>query len=457
MIRSIVEVPRVLFLGLLVYAPWAFGCTVDWAIHGLELIAAAILALWLLGCLLTLKVPAIDRWNAACAAWLLGQGWLIALNAHFHYRHEEHQFVEIPAWWMGGPGTVDADASIGMMWRVTALLGLLIFAGELTRNAVWRLRVWWTMTLAAASMILFGLFQRVLGAPSIFWLGKPTDAPFFGTYYYHGNAGAFINLAFPLVVVLAWLSCRDGTPRGRALIALPAAGVILAGACANASRAGFAITFVLGCVLLAWIVQRSSRTGTLRGGRLLSAGVAVAAVVTIAVSAGWETALNKWSLLPQQLTRENPRVLAVSACLGMLPDGGLWGFGPGTFEITFPHYTHFLGRSIAGIWRFAHQDYLQAVIEWGYIGATVWGAIFLRGLVCCFKGAANSSGSDSERMLRFASALALLGIALHAVIDFPLQIASLQLYVVCLLAIGVSRAQKGDVVVVDAGSVVLPA
>lgn len=449
-----------LFLGLLVYAPWAYGCTVDWAILGLELIAAAILALWLLGCLLTLRTPHIDRWNGVCAAWLLGQGWLMALNAHTRFFLSEskiHVFVLEHAWWADGPGTADAATSIAMMWRVTVLLGLLLFACDLVRSPVWRKRVCWTMVIGAASMVMFGLFQRVMGAPSIFWLGKPTTVPFFGTFTYHGNAGAFINLVFPLGVVLAWLSCRDEASRSRKMVALPAAGVLFAGACANTSRAAFAIIFVMGCLLSAWIVHRSSRSRTPKGGRLLSAVVTVVAVATIAISAGWETALHKWSLLPEQLTGENPRVLAMSACMKMLPEAGFLGFGPGTFAITFPHYTAFLGRRIEGIWRFAHQDYLQAIIEWGFIGAAVLGAIFARGLVRAFMGSSIPGASESERILRFATGLALLGIALHAVIDFPLQMACLQLYVVCLLAIAISPPPKSDIVVVKAGGVVIPA
>ena len=195
----------------------------------------------------------------------------------------------------------------------------------------------------------------------------------------------------------------------------------------------------------------------MKGGRLLSASVTVVAVATIAISAGWETALHKWSLLPGQLTGENPRVLAMWACAKMLPDAGLWGFGPGTFSITFPHYTEFLGPRIEGMWRFAHQDYLQAIIEWGFIGAAVLGAIFARGAVRAFKGSSIAGASDSERTLRFATGLALLGIALHAVIDFPLQMACLQLYVVCLLAIAISPPPKSDIVAVKADGVVIPA
>jgi O-antigen ligase len=118
----------------------------------------------------------------------------------------------------------------------------------------------------------------------------------------------------------------------------------------------------------------------------------------------------------------------------MLPDAGAWGFGPGTFAITFPHYTQELGAAIPGIWRFAHDDYLQTVIEWGWVGASVWALLFFGGLVRCFHFCRR--GRSADRALLFTSGLALGGVALHALVDFPLQIASLQLYTAVYLGLG---------------------
>jgi len=32
----------------------------------------------------------------------------------------------------------------------------------------------------------------------------------------------------------------------------------------------------------------------------------------------------------------------------------------------FPHYTAYLNGAVDGIWVYAHEDYLQAIVEWGY-------------------------------------------------------------------------------------------
>jgi len=49
MIRPLIEAPRWLLLATIVYAPWAYGCTEDWAITHLNIAMGAITGLWLVG------------------------------------------------------------------------------------------------------------------------------------------------------------------------------------------------------------------------------------------------------------------------------------------------------------------------------------------------------------------------------------------------------------------------
>jgi O-antigen ligase len=167
----------------------------------------------------------------------------------------------------------------------------------------------------------------------------------------------------------------------------------------------------------------------------------LAAVAALVVFSGWERTASKWTVTQSQLNADNPRWQALQAAAHILPDSGAFGLGPGTFAAAFPHYTGPLGDAIAGIWRYAHNDYLQTAIEWGVCGALVWAVLFFGGIArsfaCCRQLAAKRPRVQTrERLVYFCAGLSLVGVAIHALVDFPLQIASLQLYVATFLGLG---------------------
>ena len=103
----------------------------------------------------------------------------------------------------------------------------------------------------------------------------------------------------------------------------------------------------------------------------------------------------------------------------------------------FPYYTLFLENRISGIWRYLHADYVQTLLEWGFLGAALWSTIFFGGIVRgvrAYRAPGQDAGSQHSLFLP-AVLLALAGVAVHALIDFPLQIASIQLYVIVFLGL----------------------
>lgn len=423
--------PRWLVLLSLVYAPWAFGCTRPSTIAVLNALLGTALALWLADCAMRRRLLRVHPVCVGCVGFLLLQGWWMTLNAHSLHDPDYSQFVPLVSWWKAGPGAVDRAVSFSSMLRVTALLGVICLVSDLSAYAAWRRRFWWTITLTGTSIVLFGLVQKVTGAPLLPFENVRAGSLYFATYFYHANGGAFINLVLPLAIGLAAVAARKSA-KARTLLN-PCAVICVAGAFINTSRAAGAVTLLLLAALAVWQV-RVWRRELLELPRRMVAVYALLALLGLAVLAAAILPAARWSKLPGQINAENPRWISTQVCLRMLPEAGIWGFGPGTFAITFPHYTRELGASIPGIWRFAHDDYLQTIIEWGWAGASVSALLFFGGLVRCFHFCRR--GRSAESALLFTSGLALCGVALHAAVDFPLQIASLQLYAAVYLGLG---------------------
>jgi O-antigen ligase len=429
--RLLTNASRWLLLFSVVYAPWAFGCTRAWTIDLLNGLLGTAIGLWLIDCLVRRVRPRVPVVCAGCVGLLLVQGWGMAGNAHWFFDPDYFRFVPVEAWWKAGPGSIDQAISSRIMVRLSALLGAFCLASDLSHHPLWRRRLWWTITLTGTSLVIFGLVQKFAGVPLLPFENLRPGSLYFATYFYHGNAGSFINLVLPLAVGLAAVAVRKSAPSHIFLV--PCAVIIAAGAFANSSRAAAVVTLILLGTLAAWQL-RVWRRELREIPRRIAATYLTVALILLSILAVAVLPTARWATLPGQLNTENPRWISLQVLLRMVPDAGLGGFGPGTFAAAFPRYTQDLGASIPGVWRFAHQDYLQTLIEWGAIGATFWAILVLGGLISCFQSCRQARSSESA--LLFTSGLALAGVSLHAFIDFPLQIASLQLYVAIYLGLG---------------------
>src|SRR5207237_10078176 len=79
----------------------------------------------------------------------------------------------------------------------------------------WLIRLWYLIVLVAGSIAFLGLLQKATGADMIFLQPPPPEdvrvTTFFATYYYHGNAGAFLNLVWPLTAGLVIRAFTHGS------------------------------------------------------------------------------------------------------------------------------------------------------------------------------------------------------------------------------------------------------
>jgi hypothetical protein len=103
-----------------------------------------------------------------------------------------------------------------------------------------------------------------------------------------------------------------------------------------------------------------------------------------------------------------------------------------------------------GDWLFLHNDYLQTLMEWGWIGGLLWAGILFGGMIVAAQSLRDKPRASRwfprQLLLLPLAIVALGGVALHALVDFPLQISSIQLYTATYLGIcwGAGRWGKAE-------------
>lgn len=448
-----------LLVAALFYSPWDYGGTGADAIRNLNRILGGMAILWLVGSAWRRKRSegfGRERFFWSWPLLILGVsalliGWGMALNAHGFWDADYRILMPLTSPFPAAPGSTDYALSVASMWRATALFGCVWVAADLAQREKWLLRIWWAIGLAGGSIALLGLLQKATGAQMTFWdtldRGEPPVASFFATYYYHGNAGAFLNLALPAILGLALrYATRRRAPFARALWVTLAL-IALVAVFSNTSRMGQSIA--VGIVLAILSLTARKNLGRIRRLELRI----VALVLVVGAVAIWsvtrvsqlDRSLKRWDQAEKTITQD-ARWLVDEAALSALPDAGPLGFGPGTFSVVFPSFNRFDKRA-SGDWLFLHNDYLQTLMEWGWLGGSL-------ALLICFGGVAiavrrltnrreRKQWSPRRRQFLPLAVLALAGVGLHAAVDFPLQISSIQLYAATFLGICWSSGRWG--------------
>jgi hypothetical protein len=376
----------------------------------------------------------------------------MALNAKSIYDSDFYAFV--PLWNLAPQlaGSVDYATSAAWMTRGALLLCAILFVADLSQSNRWLLRLWYAIGLVAGSIAFLGLLQKATGARMIFWQEAPPwgATTFFATYYYHGNAGAYLNLVWPLTAGLAVRAFTTSSRPGIRALWMSVFILTLAAVVANTSRMAQLIAlllFIALCVKLGPTLLR--KLSRIEKNIAIAGSIAILlTLVALGQATHLEQPLNRWQSLGERIPND-ARWRASRIAISALPDAGLFGFGPGTFRAVFPSYNSASVNHIPGTWRFLHQDYLQTALEWGWLGGSLWALLFFGGItagIYSYKKYAASDWTPRRRLLQPLVIIALIGVALHALVDFPLQIASIQLYVATYLGLcweSVSREITG--------------
>ena len=173
----------------------------------------------------------------------------MALNAKSIYDSEFSLFVPLRNFVPFLTGSVDYANSAAWMLRGALLLGTILFVSDLSQSSRWLLRLWYVISLIGGSIAFLGLLQKATGAQMIFWQPPPPPeygvTTFFATYFYHGNAGAFLNLVWPLIAGLVIRAFTSRSQPGMRALWTIVFIITIGGVVANTSRMAQVVALVL--------------------------------------------------------------------------------------------------------------------------------------------------------------------------------------------------------------------
>lgn len=435
---------RTVFVAAMVFAPWAYGCTrqaqmqqLDWILF----ISGAFLAVGLvLGAKVRLAwIPVVFT------IVLLAYGWASFAIPKYYADLVLWEQPWLEDWLdpLAVYATANNPLALRTMINLSAILVGFLVAIDVWSHPEWRLRCARIVAISAVVFAVYGILQRSTGFLQL--MSENGRVPLsFAMYRYWGNAGAFLNLVWPLTGAWAIRSFRRHGANSFVFLGWLLATFTIYGACfINISKAGnmLALGGLLLMLPVVGVFLFRVRKGKREGRRISWKPTLIAGALLLLVAGSLATMLpwQRWEVLAKQLEGNGePRAIAYQQWWKAVEDGGLLGFGPGSFDSVNRRYVEDIPAIKNIPWWVAHQDYLQTLVEWGVAGGSIWFALIglsffillVRLVVDWFRAA--GSDPDPAAIPRAtwigAALLAISLILLHASVDFPLQIASTQLY-----------------------------
>jgi hypothetical protein len=415
----------------LFYAPLAYGCTRPEMLPTLYVLLGLAIAAGLSGFAARREWPQIPKTVLFCFAVVMIQGWWMTANPVLQSLVADSS------------GIADTSLenlrrlSFNSMLMTTMLLGMFVVLCDLLNQADLRRFLLLAVALSGTLICVIGVILKLTGAPLMRYIWKAVDIYWndFALFRYHANAGAFLNLGWPLILVFTRRAYTANAFIGKRILWTIASVTCGLALFLNASKAALAI----GMLILPWPFSTGLKRLQQKTLFLLGVGsVLLLALVLFASSQlAHEAAFQRMTNATEVSGSVSGRLVSYRQYLDTVPAVGWFGLGPGLFQVAFPYQESNFRNVGAGIREYAHEDYLQTTLEWGWLGSVWWTVLVAGGLYRGFWTYAQRErfASRTDRHLVLACLLGVLGTLTHALFDFPLQIASIRLFFLVLLAL----------------------
>jgi len=446
---------------MVLFSPWAFGTTEHWSIWTMNITAYALgvlfLSKWMIRWStgfrpwpsvadkneisprqhrLGLILKTCNLLTAICMLLLLVYILTSAINARASFNLSTHEYTYFEGINKSLPHSYDAKGTWFLFWQYLGLIILFwsvrdwLSGARPTRSSISlnpRLKqLLFLICLNGGALALECILQRIYYGDyqgKLLFLVEPglnsSNIAQFGPFAYRSNAASYFNLIWPLGLGLFALLGRENLDYGKRrigngpeLLLIPCTILAASGPIISSARGGALVMVGLLILVTVSLMFFKIRSRFLR----LSVSITLIVAMATAYYLGWEKLEPR--LIDIYSNTMSGRTAIYEVTYKMIDEYGLFGSGPGTFEAIAQFE---LGGRFTKWASWVHNDYLEFYLTFGKPGV----AIFIALIVTLALQFAVVFWESPTRSLKWFGLISVVGVAIHAILDFPIQIYSI--------------------------------
>ena len=270
------------------------------------------------------------------------------------------------------------------------------------------------LSIYGAIVAAFALVQGVAPNGKLYWMRQPLLGGWiYGPYVNHNHYAGLMELLVPIPMVIAVSHLADEKTR---IAAGVSAAVMVGTIFLSGSRGGMLAIFVE-LATLGVLLSRQKKQVRIA----LGAASFIIVLVSLLAWLGGKELTTRVTSISTETKGEISGGMRLSIdrdALKMFAHRPVLGWGLGTFPVVYPQFRSFYTNFFVNE---AHNDYLQLLAEMGILGSStmVW---FLFIVFRQVRRKTHKWTSDVSGAVSIACALGVLGILVHSLVDFNLQI-----------------------------------
>ncbi|MDB4668550.1 O-antigen ligase family protein [bacterium] len=373
--------------------------------------------------------------TAICMLLLLGYILTSAINARASFNLSTHEYTYFEGVNKSLPHSYDAKGTWFLFWQYLGLIilfwsvrdwlvGARPLLSSISLNPRLK-RLLFLICLNGGALALECILQRIYYGDyrgKLLFLVEPGinsgNIAQFGPFAYRSNAASYLNLIWPLGLGLFIQLGRENLEYGKRrigngpeLLLIPCIILAASGPIISSARGGTLVMIGLLILVAVSLMFMKVRSKFLR----FSVSMALFIGLATAYYLGWEKIEPRLVDLMQGL---KGRSVISEVAIKMIDEYPVFGSGPGSFEAVAQFE---LGEGFNSWESWVHNDYLEFYLTFGEVGGAVLIAIVVvfvfQYFISCF--------ACSAKVLGCFGLVAAIGVATHAIMDFPLQVYSI--------------------------------